>query len=67
MIQTVKELNQKVGVPSTLKEVIQEEEKYMGMLDTLAATAKADGCTKTNPIIPDPEQFKELFVKAYRG
>ena len=67
LIQTVKELNQKVGVPSTLKEVIQEEEKYMGMLDTLAATAKADGCTKTNPIIPDPEQFKELFVKAYRG
>lgn len=67
LIKTVQELNAKVGVPAALKDVIADEEKYMGMLDELAAVAKADGCTKTNPIIPTPEQFKELFVKAYRG
>lgn len=67
LIQTVKELNQKVGIPTALKDVIPEEEKYMDMLDEMAKVAKADGCTKTNPIIPEPEQFKELFVKAYRG
>ena len=67
LIQTVKELNQKVGIPTALKDVIPEEEEYMDMLDEMAKVAKADGCTKTNPIIPEPEQFKELFVKAYRG
>lgn len=67
LIQTVKELNQKVGIPTALNDVIPEEEKYMDMLDEMAKVAKADGCTKTNPIIPEPEQFKELFVKAYRG
>ena len=67
LIQTVKELNQKVGIPTALKDVIPEEEKYMDMLDEMAKVAKADGCTKTNPIIPEPEQFKELFVKVYRG
>lgn len=36
-------------------------------LDEMAALAKADGCTKTNPIIPELEEFKELFMKAYRG
>ena len=34
---------------------------------SMAALAKADGCTKTNPIIPELEEFKELFMKAYRG
>ena len=67
LIQTVKELNQKMGIPTALKDVIPEEEEYMDMLDEMAKVAKADGCTKTNPIIPEPEQFKELFVKAYRG
>ena len=63
----MKELNQKMGIPTALKDVIPEEEEYMDMLDEMAKVAKADGCTKTNPIIPEPEQFKELFVKAYRG
>ena len=37
------------------------------MLDELAKVALADGCTKTNPIIPTLDQLKELFVKAYKG
>ena len=39
----------------------------MELLETMAECAKADGCTKTNPIIPSIEQFKDLFVKAYKG
>ena len=39
----------------------------MNMIDTMAPVAKKDGCTKTNPIIPEIDQFKELFVKAYKG
>lgn len=67
LVAAVKELNQKLGIPASFKEVIPEEEKYMGMLDELAQVALADGCTKTNPIIPTLDQLKELFVKAYKG
>ena len=67
LVAAVKELNQKLGIPASFKEVIPEEEKYMGMLDELAQVALADGCTKTNPIIPTLDQLKELFAKAYKG
>lgn len=63
----VTELNKKLNIPAAFKELIEDEEKYMGMLDTMAETALNDGCTKTNPVIPDTEQLKELFVKVYKG
>ena len=43
------------------------QEDHLQLLDTMAECAKADGCTKTNPIIPTIEEFKALFVKAYNG
>lgn len=67
LVAVVKNLNKEVNIAACLKEVIADGEKYMSMLDTMAACAKADGCTKTNPIIPTIEQFKALFVKAYNG
>lgn len=67
LIETIKDLNQKVGIPSALKAVIEDEAAFMGMMDKLIEGAKADGCTKTNPIIPTSEQLKELYIKAYRG
>lgn len=67
LTETIKDLNKKVGIPSALKAVIEDEAAFMGMLDKLTEGARADGCTKTNPIIPTAEQFKELYIKAYKG
>lgn len=67
LIQVVKELNTRLHIAHSLKEVIEDENAFVEKLDVMAEAAKADGCTKTNPIIPDIEQFKELFMKAYRG
>lgn len=67
LTETIKDLNKKVGIPSALKAVIEDEAAFMGMMDKLTEGAKADGCTKTNPIIPTEEQLKELYIKAYRG
>ena len=67
LVAVVKNLNKELNIASCLKEVIEDEEKFMSMLDVMAECAKADGCTKTNPIIPTIEQFKALFVKAYNG
>lgn len=62
----VAELNANIGVPASFKDMI-DEEKYMELLDDMAGMAMADGCTKTNPIIPNKEQQIELFKKIYYG
>ena len=67
LVEVVKELNAKLNIKATLSEVIEDEAAFMEKLDVMAECAKADGCTKTNPIIPTIEQFKDLFVKAYKG
>ncbi len=65
MVKVVKDLNAKIGIPSKLSEIISDKEKFMSKLDEMGEMAKADGCTKTNPIIPTVEQIKELYIKAY--
>ena len=65
--EAVEALNEKLNIPKCFKEIIPDEEKYMAKLDEMAPLAKADGCTKTNPVIPEIDEFKELFIKVYRG
>lgn len=67
MITCIRALNKKVGIPETLSACIKDEAAFMAKLEEMAECAKADGCTKTNPIIPTLEQLKALFVKAYHG
>ena len=67
LYEAVEALNKKLNIPSCLQEVIPDEAAFVEKLDEMAALAKADGCTKTNPIIPELEGFKELFMKAYKG
>jgi alcohol dehydrogenase class IV len=67
MIQSVMELNRKLNIPSALKEAIPDKGQYMNLLEKMAEVALADGCTKTNPVIPTVAQFKELLTEAYNG
>lgn len=67
MAAMVRELNAKLGIVDCFKKLIPDEAAYVAKLDEMAAMAKADGCTKTNPIIPDIEGFKALFKKVYSG
>ncbi len=62
----VRSLNEKVGIPRTLGDVV-EEEAFEKNLGTLADLAMADGCTKTNPIIPSKEGMTELLRTIYSG
>jgi len=66
LAELVKALNKTLGIPACLKERV-EDGVYMKQLNLLAVAALNDGCTKTNPVIPTIEQFKELFIKVYRG
>ncbi len=67
IVEVVKELNRSLGIPASFGDIIKNQEEYIIKLDTMAEMAKKDGCTKTNPVIPGKDEFKSLFMKAYRG
>ncbi|WIV11619.1 iron-containing alcohol dehydrogenase [Proteiniborus sp. MB09-C3] len=67
LISTVKELNSKVNNPSTLSDLIPDEKSYLENMDTMIDMALADGCTKTNPIIPTREELRDLYLYSYYG
>ncbi|NCD04506.1 MAG: iron-containing alcohol dehydrogenase [Spirochaetia bacterium] len=58
----IRDLNSQLNIPSNFSSVIKDRSLYLEKLDEMAECAKSDGCTKTNPIIPTIEQFKELFL-----
>lgn len=63
----VKNLNKHLGIPATLGEIINNRPAFDEKLEEMAECALADGCTKTNPIIPTSDQFKQLFKLVYAG
>lgn len=63
----VKELNQRIGIPENLKEVINNDESFEKNLREMAEVSKNDGCTKTNPVLPEIEELIELFKAVYYG
>lgn len=67
LAQLVRDLNDKLGIPNRLKDALPDEDAFMAALDDMAAISLADGCTKTNPIIPTVPQFAEIIKKAYLG
>lgn len=64
---TIVSLNQQIGIPVAFHQIINDREKYMELLNEMATAALEDGCTKTNPVIPTIDQFKQLFIRAYEG
>lgn len=63
----VRNLNQQVNIPKTLRVIIPDEDKFKENMEHLIDAAMADGCTKTNPIIPSRDEFRALFNEAYYG
>lgn len=67
LAELVDNLNERLGIQKTLKEVIPDEASFKSNVNKMAEIAKEDGCTKTNPIIPDASVFAELFLECYYG
>ncbi len=67
MAEAIEKMNEKLGIAASLSELVKDEQAYMSKLDEMAELALADGCTKTNPVIPSIDQFKELFKLVYYG
>ncbi|GMQ61133.1 iron-containing alcohol dehydrogenase [Vallitalea maricola] len=70
LVSELKELNKKVGIPTTLKEVTEvemTEEKFNEVLDRMSKNAFADPCTLTNPRQSSAEDVKEIYKAAFYG
>ncbi len=57
------ELNKKLHITDKISVLLSEEQKaaYQDKIPEMADMALADGCTKTNPVIPTKEEMEELF------
>lgn len=60
-------LNARLGIPASLQEVLPNQEAFAAQTPEIITLALADGCTKTNPVIPTKEQLETLLQQAYQG
>ncbi|KMY51495.1 iron-containing alcohol dehydrogenase [Peribacillus loiseleuriae] len=67
LANAIRELNKKIGIPSNLMTVIQRDNDFESSIQELAELASKDGCTKTNPLIPDVNEFKRQIRLIYFG
>ncbi|SHH73468.1 iron-containing alcohol dehydrogenase [Clostridium grantii] len=70
LVEELKTLNKKVGIPVTLKEVTEvdmSEEKFKEVLDRMSKNAFEDPCTLTNPRVSSIEDVKAIYESAYYG
>lgn len=57
------ELNKKLHIADRISALLSEEQRaeYQERIPEMADMALADGCTKTNPVIPTKAEMEELF------
>ncbi|SDZ05304.1 iron-containing alcohol dehydrogenase [Tindallia californiensis] len=68
LAQALKDLNQRIGIPLTFREVEEvsiTEEAFQQVLDRMSQNALEDPCTLTNPQKPDVADIKAIYQKAF--
>lgn len=61
----IRDLNKTLGIPDSVGELIDDKDKYEALNREMSEMSKADGCTKTNPIIPDLDEVGILLKEIY--
>ena len=67
LIKAVKELQDKLNMPKTIKEAGVSESKFYASLDEMVEQAFDDQCTGANPRYPLMSELKEMYINAYEG
>ncbi|WP_297073987.1 iron-containing alcohol dehydrogenase [Thermococcus sp.] len=65
LLQAIKELNERTGVPK-LGELV-DERTFMEKLEEMAEKAYHDGLIAFNPVEPTVEEIEKLYLEAYKG
>ena len=67
LIKAIQEMNEKLGIPSTLKDEGLNETEFLAKLDDLAEKAFEDQCTTANPRLPLVTELRQILLDAYYG
>lgn len=66
-INYIEALNQKLGIPATLKEYGVSENLFREKLDKISENAALDACTFSNPRPATPDDFRKILTAAFYG
>jgi len=67
LVKAVQELNEKLGIPKSIREYGIDEKEFMSNVDVLADKAFSDQCTGVNPRVPLVEEIKQILIDSYYG
>ena len=67
LIAAIQEMNEKLGIPSTLQEEGLNETEFLAKLDDLAEKAFEDQCTTANPRLPLVTELRQILLDAFYG
>ncbi|HIK44818.1 MAG TPA: iron-containing alcohol dehydrogenase, partial [Leptolyngbyaceae cyanobacterium M65_K2018_010] len=68
LIAAIDDLKRQVGIPMTIQEVLNHDDKsFYDHLESMADQAFDDQCTGANPRYPLIQDLKELYMLAYQG
>lgn len=67
LVEAVKRLTKEVDEPVAVKEMEISWKDYEKNLDNLAKKARESGATFVNPRVPDEEDYRKLFIYAFKG
>ena len=67
LIKAIDELKVKVGIKSSIKDYVADEEKFLASLDEMTEQAFDDQCTGANPRYPLMSEIKQMYLNAYYG
>jgi alcohol dehydrogenase class IV len=65
LVEFIKDLNHRVGMPVSLNETDIAEDEFFASLDETSQNALGDPCTGTNPRIPSVEDIKQIYTAAF--
>lgn len=66
LIQWIQIMNIDMGIPAKISEIGNiSVDEYMSKVDVMADAALADGCTATNPKVPNKEDVMRIFRKLW--
>lgn len=67
LCQNIVNLNKEIGIPKCIGTLIADKDGYQQKIKEMAEHALADGCTKTNPVIPSLEEMESLLKEIYES
>lgn len=67
LIKAIQEMNEKLGIPKSLKEEGISEDEFLAKVDELSEKAFEDQCTTANPRLPLVTELKQILLDAYYG